>query len=70
MDLKYPTLRIDQKTVDKFNVQAFPSLLLIDASGIIRSFDEGYTLTLRSELDAKIQALLDSNERVSRAGIQ
>jgi thiol-disulfide isomerase/thioredoxin len=58
MKLNYQTLRIDQNVASKFNVRAFPSLLIIDPAGIVREFDEGYSPTLRADLDRKIQELL------------
>jgi peroxiredoxin len=58
LKLNYPVLRIDQNVVTQFQVQAFPSLLVLDSKGIVREFDEGYSLTLRVDLDKKINALL------------
>ena len=60
MGLNYPVWRIDRTTVDRFHIRAFPSMLLIDGGGTIRDFDEGYSLTLRKDLSAKIQAVLDA----------
>jgi thiol-disulfide isomerase/thioredoxin len=60
MKLNYSTLRIDFETAGKFKVQGFPSLLVIDGGGVVRVFDEGYSPTLRADLDKKIKSLLDS----------
>jgi thiol-disulfide isomerase/thioredoxin len=70
LKLNYTVLRIDQDTVSKFNVRGFPSLLIIDGRGIVRSFDEGYSPTLRVDLDKKVQSLLDSTTAVSHAAAQ
>jgi hypothetical protein len=41
-----------------FNVQGFPSMLLVDASGVVRDFEVGYSDDLHVRLDKSIQALL------------
>jgi thiol-disulfide isomerase/thioredoxin len=61
MQLNYPVLRIDHDSVQKYHVQGFPTVLVIDGGGMIRDFDEGYSLTLRKDLTAKIQAVLDAD---------
>jgi peroxiredoxin len=59
MELNYTTLRIDRDVAYKnFNVHGFPSMLLVDASGLVRDFEVGYSDDLRVRLDKSIQALL------------
>ena len=58
MKLNYLTLRIDQDTVEKFHVNGFPSLLVVDRSGIVREFHVGYSPHLRDDLEKKIRSLL------------
>jgi peroxiredoxin len=59
MELNYTTLRIDRDVAYKnFNVQGFPSMLLVDASGVVRDFEVGYSDDLHVRLDKSIQALL------------
>src|SRR5581483_3876908 len=60
MKLRYQTLVIDRDAVEKFKVDCFPSLLVIDARGIVRVFDEGYSETLRENMDKKIQGVVDA----------
>ena len=59
MGLNYPTLKIDFTTARKFDIQGYPTVLVIDAAGIVRDFDEGYSPTMRTDLDKKIQSALD-----------
>lgn len=58
MKLNYPICRIDEQTPKTFSVEAYPSLIVIDQQGVIRHFDEGYSPTLRVDLEKKIQSLL------------
>jgi thiol-disulfide isomerase/thioredoxin len=67
MGLNYATLRIDHDVPDKFGVHAFPSLLIIDIGGVVREFDEGYSPTLRKDLGAKIQSILDGGVAAAQA---
>jgi peroxiredoxin len=67
MGLNYTTLCIDRGVVDKFNVQMFPSLLVIDAGGIVRKFDTGYSPTLHADLSKEIQSLLDASAASAHA---
>jgi thiol-disulfide isomerase/thioredoxin len=59
MQLSYPTLKSSFEMARKFNVQGYPSLLIIDGAGVVREFHVGYSTTLRTDIDAKIQSLLD-----------
>jgi len=58
MKLNYLTLRVDQDAVEKFHVNGFPSLLVIDRNGIVREFHVGYSPHLRDDLEKKIRSLL------------
>jgi hypothetical protein len=60
MDIPYMTLRSPFEAAKEFDIQLYPCVLVIDAKGIIRDLDEGYSPTLRTDLDKKIQSLLDS----------
>jgi hypothetical protein len=59
MDLKYATLRAEP-LAQKFSVNAFPTLIVIDRQGIIRDFQVGYSTTLRTEVGGVIGKLLPS----------
>jgi len=67
MKLNYQTLSFTMELAKKFNVEGYPSLLVIDGKGIVREFDEGYSPTLRADLDKKIQGLLDGSGAAAAA---
>jgi len=56
--IKYPTIRATALK-DPFGVRVFPTLILIDASGIVRHIHVGYSPTLRQDIGREIQSLLD-----------
>lgn len=58
MKLNYSTIQIDNDTAKQLNVQAFPSLLIVDRTGVVRKFDEGYSPHLRDDLEKEIRPLL------------
>ena len=58
MALNYPTCKAPPDFVSKLHVQAFPSLIIVDPSGIVREFHEGYTPTLRQDIGKEIQSML------------
>lgn len=58
MELKYPTLRVEHAMADKFGVQGFPTLVVIDKSGVVRDLHVGYTATLRDDVGKTIRRLL------------
>jgi peroxiredoxin len=57
MELKHPTLKAEGLP-QKFGVQGFPTLLVIDKQGIVRDMHVGYSPTLRDEVARTIQHLL------------
>ena len=59
LGLTYPTLKINFATANKFQVQGYPTILVIDPTGIVRDYDEGYSPDLRTQLDQKIQSALN-----------
>ncbi len=56
--LNYPTLKATDMP-EKFGVQGFPTLIVIDQQGIVRAFHIGYSPTLRADVGKIIQGLLD-----------
>jgi thiol-disulfide isomerase/thioredoxin len=57
MGLKYATLRA-KGIPEKYGVQGFPTLILIDGEGKVRDMHVGYSPTLRAELAKAIEGLL------------
>jgi peroxiredoxin len=57
MGLKYPTLKATGLP-EKFGVQGFPTLILIDPQGKVHDVHVGYTPTLRKDVGRQIKALL------------
>jgi thiol-disulfide isomerase/thioredoxin len=57
MGLKYATLRA-KGIPEKYGVQGFPTLILIDREGKVRDMHVGYSPTLRAELAKAIEGLL------------
>jgi thiol-disulfide isomerase/thioredoxin len=57
MGLKYATLRAEG-IPEKYGVQGFPTLILIDSEGMVRDVHEGYSPTLRTDLAKAIEGLL------------
>jgi thiol-disulfide isomerase/thioredoxin len=57
MGLKYETLRA-QGIPEKYGVQGFPTLILIDAEGKVRDVHVGYSPTLRVDVGKTIDELL------------
>jgi thiol-disulfide isomerase/thioredoxin len=57
MGLKYATLRA-QGIPEKYGVQGFPTLILIDPEGKVRDVHVGYSPTLQTELAKMIKGLL------------
>ncbi len=57
MGLKYATLRA-QGIPEKYGVQGFPTLILIDREGKVRDMHVGYSPTLRADLAKAIEGLL------------
>ena len=57
MKLKYPTLKAET-LAHTFDVDEFPTLLLIDQHGVIRDVHVGYSANLRRDLGLQIRKLL------------
>src|SRR5262249_17753791 len=58
MGLKYPTLKAIGLP-QKFGVQGFPTLIVIDQQGKVHDLHVGYTPTLRQDVGRQIKALLE-----------
>ncbi len=57
MGLKYATLRAEG-VPEKYGVQGFPTLILIDPEGKVRDVHVGYSPTLKADLTKSIEGLL------------
>jgi peroxiredoxin len=57
LQLNYPTLRA-KGVPEKYGVQGFPTLIVIDRDGVLRGWHAGYSPTLREELVKTIEGLL------------
>jgi peroxiredoxin len=57
MKLTYPVLRA-QGVPEKYKVQGFPTLIVIDPEGTVREFHVGYSPTLRDDVAKVIRGLL------------
>lgn len=57
LKLNYATLKAEGLP-EKFGVQGFPTLILIDQKGVVRGRHVGYSATLREELIKQIDGLL------------
>ena len=47
---------------EKYNIHAFPTLIIVDQAGVIRDLDDGYTPTLRADVGKKIDELLANSK--------
>jgi thiol-disulfide isomerase/thioredoxin len=59
MALKYPTLKADGLP-QRFGVQGYPTLIIIDRQGKIHDIHVGYSPTLREDIGKEIRSLLAS----------
>ncbi len=57
MALKYPTLKAEGQP-EKFGVQGFPTLIVIDPQGRVHDIHVGYSPTLREDVGKQIRDLL------------
>jgi thiol-disulfide isomerase/thioredoxin len=57
MNLKYQTLRAEG-IPDKYHVQGFPTLIIIDPEGKVRDVHVGYSPTLRADVAKVIEGLM------------
>jgi thiol-disulfide isomerase/thioredoxin len=58
LGLKYPTIKAEG-IPQKYGVQGFPTLIVIDQDGIVRKVHVGYSPTLRDDIGKKIRELLE-----------
>lgn len=61
MDLKYATLLRAEELPEKYGVQGFPTLIVIDPEGIVRDVHVGYSPTLRADVAKVIEEHLPSD---------
>jgi peroxiredoxin len=59
MALKYPTLKAEGQP-ERFGVQGFPTLIVIDQQGRVHDIHVGYSPTLREDVGKQIRELLAS----------
>src|SRR6202021_19668 len=57
MGLNYPTLKATGLP-DKYKVQSFPTLIIIDQEGVVRDIRIGYSTTLKEEVVKSVEGLL------------
>ncbi len=55
--LTYPIVKA-QGIPEKYGIHGFPTLVIVDRSGVVRDFHVGYTRTLREDVGKKIDELL------------
>ncbi len=60
MGLKYMTLRA-RGIAEKYGVQGFPTVILIDPDGVVRDIQAGYSPTLGADLGRAIEGILTRN---------
>ena len=58
LKLNYPTLKATGLP-EKYGIQGFPTLIIIDAEGVVRARDVGYSPTLRDDLIKTIDGLIN-----------
>jgi peroxiredoxin len=61
MGLNYPTLKATGLP-EKYKVQSFPTLVIIDQEGIIRDIHVGYSATLKEEVAKSVEGLLKAKK--------
>jgi len=64
MGLNYPTLRAEG-IAEKYNVQGFPTLIIIDPQGKIADVHVGYSPQIRQEVGEKIKRLLNNPSKTA-----
>ena len=64
MGLKYGTLRA-KGVPEKYGVQGFPTLIIIDGEGKVRDVHVGYSPTLRTDVAKVIEGLLPTEAKVT-----
>lgn len=61
MELNYPTLKA-QGLPKKYSVRGFPTLLILDQTGVVRAVHVGWSADLRDKVGADIRKLLSESE--------
>lgn len=61
LKLDYPNLKAEGLP-ERFNVHTFPTMILIDQEGVIRDLRVGWSPTLKKDLIAKIDRLLEADK--------
>ena len=65
MELKYPTIKAIG-IPEKYGIQSYPTLIVIDKAGKIREIHVGYSLHLYEDLSALIRDLLAENQGTTK----
>jgi thiol-disulfide isomerase/thioredoxin len=60
LGLEYPQIKAEGLP-ERFGVQGFPTLIIIDQAGVVRGFHSGYRPDLREKLTRRIDELLRKN---------
>jgi thiol-disulfide isomerase/thioredoxin len=63
MGLKYPTIKAEG-IPEKYGVQGFPTLIIIDQDGVVRDVHVGYSRDLRAQVSKKVDELLSKPAKV------
>jgi peroxiredoxin len=58
MKLDYLTLKIDHKLSEKFGVQGFPTMVILDKEGKVHDLHVGYSPTLQQDVGEVVRQLL------------
>ena len=61
-ELRYPTIKA-AGIPDKYGVQGFPTLIIVDQQGIVRDVHVGYSPDLHEKVSKKIDELLSSTAK-------
>lgn len=67
MGLRYQTLRAGQDLPDKYGVQGYPTVIIVDARGVVRDVHVGYSPEIRHEIEATVRKLLNEPQRSARS---
>ena len=59
-DLKYPIIKATG-IPEKYGVQGFPTLVIVDQNGKVRAFDVGYSPDLHDKVAKKLDELLQTS---------
>jgi peroxiredoxin len=57
MGMKYTTVKTSAAVTDKYGVQIYPTVVVIDKEGIVREVHTGFTPTLHEDVSNKIRAM-------------